>query len=114
MLPATLSVSASNLFPGVTALSSEPVLADDKYGEAAVARLGFSVEELSIFDQAAQFILALADAHDRGTEVSQVPPPPKILAQGLCALAAKLKNLEETEPEIVRFLAELAAQAVAE
>jgi len=112
VLPATLSVAANNLFPGVTELCSEPVLAEDRYSEAAIARLGFSAEEFSIFNLAAQFVLDLAGAQDRGAEASQLPPPPpEILARGLRAVAVKLKILEETEPAIVRSLAELVAQA---
>jgi hypothetical protein len=111
VLPARLSVAANSLLPGVTDLCLEPVLDEDKYGEAAVARLGFSVEALSIFDRTARFVGHLADAQARDAEPSQIPPPPETLAAGLCFLAAKLKNLEETEPAIVRSLAELAAEA---
>jgi hypothetical protein len=92
----------------------EPVLAEDKYGEAAVASLGFSIEEISIFDRAARFVRYLAEiasAPDRSTAAPPMPPPPAALARGLCALAAKLKRLEEIEPMIVHSLAELAAKA---
>lgn len=107
LLPAMLSVPASNLFPGVKDLHLEPVLAEDKYGEAAVARLGFSVEELAIFDRATRFVLHMANAPGRDVEAPEVSPSAETLVLGLQALAAKLTNLEQTEPTLVRSLAEL-------
>jgi 3',5'-cyclic AMP phosphodiesterase CpdA len=115
ILPSMLSVPAMHLFPGVPDLYSEPVLEEDKYGEAAVTRLGFNFEELSVFARATKFLLdriKVTSTPDGGAETSQVMSlSPTILARGLCALANKLKNLEETEPAIIHSLAELVAKA---
>src|SRR6185369_4965349 len=87
VLPAILSVPASKLFPGVKDLYLEPALAEDKYGEAGVARLGFGVEELAIFDQATRFVAYLANAPGQDAEAPEMSPSAETLALGLQALA---------------------------
>ena len=53
-LPAVLSPAAAFVFPQYPKLCSEPKLAEDKYGEAALASAGFTMSTLALFQRLVQ------------------------------------------------------------
>lgn len=113
LMPAVISSGAAMLFPDAPRLHAEPRLAKDEYGEAAVSRLGFGMGELAVFKRADEYATAVLRAHEREGNVDTMPSPPgaRDVASALTALASKLKELEQREPEVIRSFAELIPHA---
>ena len=97
-LPARLSPSAATVFPAFPSLSQEPVLVDDKYGEAAFVAMGFTMSDLTLLQRLVEFTHPL-----RTTARMAIPEPTESdLIRAYQRLVERIARLEISEPDVMR------------
>lgn len=99
LLPARISSCASWAFPGLEWLSSEPVLAEDKHGSAALTALGFSVGDQRKFYELVEAMQRTVEATAHGALCDES------LLRAHCALVDRILQLETREAAIMNRFA---------